>query len=558
MGKYDIFISYRRKGGYEIAKHLYDILCKDGYTVSFDLDTLKSGDFDIELLTRIDNAKDFIIILDKHSLDRCIDDPLDNNDWLRKELSHALKTQKNIIPIFAYDFVFPEELPSDIVGVKSKNGIIYEKTGFDDMYRKLLSFLKSKPVNKIRRYFLSFCVVFIIVIGYLFVLDKNKATADAVPVNSKSIIMGVSVLDTMYVRTDEVISKHISYNDYVGVDAIDGLGPFYDMFHYIDTLRSDTLCIYPYGEYVGDYYKNDSITITDPTFLIEGEDGFTNSHYPTLDVTVVNNSDQTIVINELLIDVEESYITPNPFVIVEESGGQINFIDRGWQHWDSAILRFSLLGEDEVFDGKYKYERTISVTDTVSMLPYIIDRGVDYNRLSGKIEMSSFDISDCRVPGWWPDPDSEPSYELLKQLLHPAILEKKEHHYHDEEGRDEIYVTYQDPYLILNGELTFDNNKSYKVGGRIRVLSWEGYGAPGLDVSRVYNVKLKNEGVNYIIKYPVGHYLKAGDVDRIIIQLAADKTSYHRFRIKLDNINGAEISTRPINLLLFKYNNRQF
>ena len=37
--KYDIFISYRRKGGYETAKHLYDLFSKDGYRVSFDLDT---------------------------------------------------------------------------------------------------------------------------------------------------------------------------------------------------------------------------------------------------------------------------------------------------------------------------------------------------------------------------------------------------------------------------------------------------------------------------------------------------------------------------------------
>ena len=52
--KYDIFISYRRKGGYETAKHLYDLFSKDGYRVSFDLDTLRNGDFDQALQKRID------------------------------------------------------------------------------------------------------------------------------------------------------------------------------------------------------------------------------------------------------------------------------------------------------------------------------------------------------------------------------------------------------------------------------------------------------------------------------------------------------------------------
>ena len=33
---YDIFISYRREGGYETARHIYDLLKRDGYSVSFD------------------------------------------------------------------------------------------------------------------------------------------------------------------------------------------------------------------------------------------------------------------------------------------------------------------------------------------------------------------------------------------------------------------------------------------------------------------------------------------------------------------------------------------
>ncbi len=70
---YDIFISYRRKGGFETAKHLYDLLTKEGYRVSFDIDTLRNGDFDTELLRRIDECRDFILILSEGALDRCAD-----------------------------------------------------------------------------------------------------------------------------------------------------------------------------------------------------------------------------------------------------------------------------------------------------------------------------------------------------------------------------------------------------------------------------------------------------------------------------------------------------
>ena len=70
--QYDIFLSYRRDGGYETAKHLYDLLVRDGYSVSFDIDTLKNGDFDKQLLDRIDACTDFILIVDKNCFDRTL------------------------------------------------------------------------------------------------------------------------------------------------------------------------------------------------------------------------------------------------------------------------------------------------------------------------------------------------------------------------------------------------------------------------------------------------------------------------------------------------------
>ena len=94
--KYDIFISYRRIGGYDTAKHLYDLLTRDGYSVSFDIDTLRNGNFDVSLLQRIDICTDFILIVDAHAFDRCMIPSSDRNkDWLRCELAHALLKRKN-------------------------------------------------------------------------------------------------------------------------------------------------------------------------------------------------------------------------------------------------------------------------------------------------------------------------------------------------------------------------------------------------------------------------------------------------------------------------------
>jgi len=149
--KYDIFISYRREGGYDTAKHLNDLLVRDGYRVSFDIDTLRSGDFDKQLYARIDQCTDFILIVDAHAFDRSLDPKSDpTTDWLRCELAYALKKGKNIIPIFLSGVKgFPDNLPEDIHDVVQKNGPEYNRYYFNDFYETLQErFLHSHNIRR--------------------------------------------------------------------------------------------------------------------------------------------------------------------------------------------------------------------------------------------------------------------------------------------------------------------------------------------------------------------------------------------------------------------------
>lgn len=144
---YDIFISYRRKGGYETAKHIFDLLSRDGYRVSFDIDTLRNGDFDVSLLRRVEECTDFVLIVDEHAFDRCIDPYYDRKkDWLRCELAHALLHKKNVIPIMLAGVnSYPDNLPDDIKAVVKKNGPKHTMDYFDSFYDRLCkNFLESK------------------------------------------------------------------------------------------------------------------------------------------------------------------------------------------------------------------------------------------------------------------------------------------------------------------------------------------------------------------------------------------------------------------------------
>ncbi len=145
---YDVFISYRRNGGFETAKYLYDWLSGKGYTVTFDIDTLREGDFDKALLSRIEQCTDFILVVDRHCFDRTIDHSVKpEQDWLRNELAYALQLRKNIIPVLLAGAVFPDGLPKEIEDVKRKNGPQYSHEYFDSFCNKLKEMLHSMPRN---------------------------------------------------------------------------------------------------------------------------------------------------------------------------------------------------------------------------------------------------------------------------------------------------------------------------------------------------------------------------------------------------------------------------
>ena len=393
-------------------------------------------------------------------------------------------------------------------------------------------------------------------IDFTFVSDDNTSSYEETNTLSNQVLINASLLDSVYVKTDPFISKKIDYNEYMGVSLYDNgeieLGPFYDSFHYIETNKDGYTVIRPYGEYVGDYYLNDSITIQDHSFLMFGERDFTNEHHPVLDVTLVNNSENTILVNELLIDVEESYLDKNPFVIFYESGGEIEIEDKGWKPWKNAKFRFSLLPDNQPFDGKYKFERTLYPSEEgmrIPMYDYFVQSGIDYSKICSSSIVHERENGE--IPEWDSDLDSDSvSIDTLKKLLYPIELNIEK--LFDVTG-EEVSRRYIDPYLVLHGELIFDNNSRFKVGGTVRFLTSEGWGAPYLECSRLVDVKLRTEGNNYTIKYPVSHYLKKGDVDRIAIQLDADKTSYHKFRVRLHNAQQIDIKTDPIDLLIFKY-----
>lgn len=150
--KFDIFISYRRDGGLEMADSIYQRLINAGYSVFLDLEQLNSGKFNTKLISVIEQCRDFIIVLPLHALERCNEE----DDWVRQEIECALANKKNIIPIMLRGFEWPakDSLPESLRDLPNYNGISASDHNIfvESIERLKNSFLLSKPGITWKRY----------------------------------------------------------------------------------------------------------------------------------------------------------------------------------------------------------------------------------------------------------------------------------------------------------------------------------------------------------------------------------------------------------------------
>ncbi len=136
--KYDIFISYRRDGGRDVARPIKLELEKHGYSVFLDFDELKDGCYNQIIKDAIASAPVFIVILSSHALDRCVDE----KDFVRQEIEYAISIHRHIIPInpdLSFEG-FPSDLPAKIkegLGLHQYSDILFGQL-FEESVRKMV------------------------------------------------------------------------------------------------------------------------------------------------------------------------------------------------------------------------------------------------------------------------------------------------------------------------------------------------------------------------------------------------------------------------------------
>lgn len=207
---YDIFISYRKKCSGDKPEMLQLMLEENGFRgrVSFDKDNL-NGQFDIELLRRIDTCKDFIMMAmpetfngidaqneeDTQFYTRLANMPYDEFsrevrqasktrpiDFVRIELGRALKRAEkgelNIVPIAPLDspgYSFDSlDLPPDLSDLVKFQAVFYSEARqarFKDILPDLLRMLSSRPKENVKRLPIFIAAIVLLVCGIAFVTN---------------------------------------------------------------------------------------------------------------------------------------------------------------------------------------------------------------------------------------------------------------------------------------------------------------------------------------------------------------------------------------------------
>jgi hypothetical protein len=238
--------------------------------------------------------------------------------------------------------------------------------------------------------------------------------------------------------------------------------------------------------------------------------------WPTLDVKVVNNSARTVFFDRARFQVSESRPDLRPVPVIHGVEYVTNrvylpLVNSGWGPLEDCVFRFRLTRGDEPVPCTGEYSQPLSSS-------------------GGLVDEEPF-IAALREGGWGVAPP-------------PA------------DPDDYSYRRFSGPAAVASGVLEYsqtelDGSRSRRANPvTMRFVFGESpLGAP-MPPSWTYQVKLRPDGRDYTVTVPVSQVLAAGEADRFLFKVAADRSSLHQFDLILGYLGG-ELEPVPVTLELF-------
>ena len=279
-----------------------------------------------------------------------------------------------------------------------------------------------------------------------------------------------------------------------------------------------------------EYYKN---YISGYRFIAPQLALFNNSENVeclTINLDIVNNTNERLSIDELNVIVDESTLDTIPIIYIcttEAYSNCIYFVNESWFNWGGFTFSYSIMKKGESFNGEYKMHRHIDFFENyniVDLLPDMKEMGYDFDNIVNIFEQygSYYSIEDYEKMLYYPS-DLPEDYDL--QCLFSPF----------DKGEAELY-----------GKLKFDNIDFYvEFEAIVSLASWGGFGALSY-ANDNFDVKLNALGENYTLRYPYTTVIEPNGTEMIKLKVNADKSSSHKFHIDIKNGNGLIIRSKNI------------
>lgn len=134
VAKTKVFISYRRVGGASTAQTIKERLERKRAEVFLDVHDINAGRFDEIISKAIADCDYFVLVLAPGTLD---------SEWVVKEVRHAIKTERTIIPVLVDGYRFETHpTPADLKAIETHNAINLTPEYFDEGIERLAKFVR--------------------------------------------------------------------------------------------------------------------------------------------------------------------------------------------------------------------------------------------------------------------------------------------------------------------------------------------------------------------------------------------------------------------------------
>jgi DNA-binding winged helix-turn-helix (wHTH) protein len=298
--------------------------------------------------------------------------------------------------------------------------------------------------------------------------------------------------------------------------------------------------------------------------------------FPTLDIKLVNNTDKTLFFHEIIIRVRRSKLDPRPIPIISGPGYMTLPLDNiGWGPMENAVLRFSILtnGELAVHEAnptelsQYPFELRLgdveTGSDSLSLDHFFETVGIDVDTLrtlwrqlsNNEVHFDEEYFTKC-LDSLEPSMRSELEEDLL-DLKIDSTNTKRMHWSEYQILEKQCLGPFSDRRAFIVGELEYgqtdpEGNKSHQIH-KVTAPIWltEPMDGAPMAPSYSYQICLEVEAEEYTRKVPISHVLKRGETDRVLLVIAAERSSIHEFDLTLRYNEIEQLKSTPVVLELF-------